>query len=62
MKETSKPADEKCLVYSIPEAGRMAGLTRAKSYDAAKKGEIPTIRFGKLIKVPAAAWHRILSG
>jgi excisionase family DNA binding protein len=54
--------DLECRVYTIPEAGQMAGLSRNKSYDAAKRGEIPTIKFGKLRKVPAAAWHRILSG
>lgn len=49
-------------VYTVPEAGQMAGLSRNKSYAAAKRGEIPTIKFGKLRKVPAAAWHRILGG
>lgn len=47
-------------VYSIPFAGAMAGLNRNASYAAAKRGEIPTIKFGKLLKVPAAAWHRII--
>lgn len=51
-----------CHVYTVPEAGRMAGLSRNGSYEAAKKGTIPTIQFGKLLKVPAAAWHRILGG
>ena len=50
------------LVYSVPEAGAMAGLNRLASYAAAKRGEIPTIRFGKLMRVPAAAWDRILAG
>jgi hypothetical protein len=52
--------DQKSRVYSIPVAGAMAGLTRNASYAAAKRGEIPTIKFGKLLKVPAAAWHRII--
>ena len=51
-----------CRVYTVPEAGKMAGLTRNGSYEAAKNGTIPTITFGKLKKVPAAAWHRILEG
>jgi hypothetical protein len=52
--------DLDCRVYTVPEAGKMAGLSRNGSYAAAKNGTIPTIRFGKLKKVPAAAWHRIL--
>jgi excisionase family DNA binding protein len=48
------------LVYEVPEAGAMLGLTRNNSYEAAKRGDIPTIRIGKLIRVPKAAFHRML--
>jgi excisionase family DNA binding protein len=48
------------LVYEVPEAGAMLGLTRNASYEAAKRGDIPTIRLGKLIRVPKAAFHRML--
>ena len=47
-------------VYTVPFAGAMVGLNRNKSYEAAKAGEIPTMRFGKLLKVPAAVWHSII--
>ena len=42
----------KCLTYLVPEAGEMLGLTRNASYAAAKRGDIPTIRLGKLIRSP----------
>ncbi|MBR1212054.1 helix-turn-helix domain-containing protein [Bradyrhizobium sp. JYMT SZCCT0180] len=48
------------LVYEVPEAGAMLGLTRNGSYEAAKRGDIPTIRIGKLIRVPKLAFHRML--
>jgi hypothetical protein len=48
------------LVYDVPEAGAMLGLTRNGSYEAAKRGDIPTIRIGGLIKVPKVAFHRML--
>ena len=48
------------LVYTVPEAGAMLGLTRNNSYIAAKKGLIPTIRIGALIRVPKAALNRML--
>jgi excisionase family DNA binding protein len=51
---------DKRLVYDVPEAGEMLGLTRNASYDAAKRGDIPTIRIGKLIRVPKAAFHQML--
>lgn len=38
----------------------MLGLTRNASYEAAKRGDIPIIRIGKLIRVPKLAFHRML--
>jgi hypothetical protein len=52
--------DHKPRTYTVPEAGRMAGLSRNSAYAAAERGEIPTISFGRLLRVPAAAWDRIL--
>jgi excisionase family DNA binding protein len=44
----------------VPEAGRLLGLSRNASYEAAKRGDIPTIRIGKLIRVPKVAFDRML--
>lgn len=44
----------------VPEAGRFLGLSRALSYDAARSGELPTIRFGRKLRVPTAAVWRLL--
>lgn len=44
-------------VASIPEAGRVFGLGRNASYDAANRGEIETIQFGKRKVVPTS-WIR----
>jgi hypothetical protein len=47
---------------SVEEAGRIYyGLSRGGSYDAAKRGEIPTIRVGRLLRVPVAAMERRLA-
>jgi hypothetical protein len=48
------------MTYSIPQAGAMVGLSRNGSYDAAKRGDIPTIKFGSRLVVPKAAWDRKL--
>ena len=48
------------LVYEVPEAGALLGLSKNASYEAAKRGDFPTIRLGKLIRVPKAAFHRLL--
>jgi hypothetical protein len=48
------------LVYLVPEAGAMLGLTRNGSYEAAKRGDIPTMTIGKLLRVPKIAFHKLL--
>jgi Helix-turn-helix domain len=55
-----KNDEKRPLTYTVPEAGRMAGLSRNSAYAAAERGEIPTVNFGRLLRVPAAAWDRIL--
>ena len=47
---------EDALVLDIPVAGAMASLGRNASYNAAAKGDMPTITIGKLKKVPKKLW------
>jgi hypothetical protein len=46
--------------YSVPEAGAMVGLSRNGAYEAARRAEIPVIRFGAKLVVPKAVWDRKL--
>jgi hypothetical protein len=47
---------------SVPDAGRIYfALGRNASYDAAARGEIPTIRIGRMLRVPVVALERMLS-
>jgi excisionase family DNA binding protein len=55
-----EPKSDECLVYDVPEAGAKLGLNRNASYAAAKRGDIPTIRIGKLLRVPKAAFHAMI--
>jgi hypothetical protein len=49
------------LTLSVPEAGkRYFDLSRNASYDAAARGEIPTIKIGRLLRVPVRALERML--
>ena len=53
--------DNKPLTMTVPEAGKKYfGLSRDGSYRAAERGEIPTIRVGRLLRVPIAAMDRKL--
>jgi excisionase family DNA binding protein len=50
------------MVYTIVEVGEILGLTRNATYEAARRGDFPTIRIGKLIRVPKAALHAMIDG
>jgi hypothetical protein len=46
---------------SVPAAGRKYfNIGRDASYEAAKAGIIPTIRVGKLLRVPTRVMERLL--
>jgi hypothetical protein len=41
---------------TVPQAGKeYFGLSRNASYAAAERGDIPTVRIGKLLRVPVRA-------
>jgi len=53
--------DDEPKTVSVPEAGRRwFGIGRNASYEAARRGEIPTIRIGRLLRVPVVALQRKL--
>jgi hypothetical protein len=46
---------------TVPEAGRRYfDLSRNASYEAARRGDIPTIKIGRLLRVPVGAMERKL--
>jgi hypothetical protein len=46
---------------SVPDVGRVCfDLCRNASYDAAKRGDFPTIRIGRQLKVPTSALRKQL--
>jgi hypothetical protein len=46
---------------SVPDAGRVYfGLSRGASYEAARRGELPVIRIGRLLRVPVIALEHML--
>lgn len=50
------------LTMSVPEAGLKLGIGRNQAYEAARTGQLPTIRLGKRYLVPVAALERLLNG
>lgn len=44
--------EEVPAIMSVPEAARFLGVGRNTVYDAVRRGEIPSIRFGRQIRIP----------
>jgi excisionase family DNA binding protein len=60
-RHTAEPASTlETLTYSVPEAGRLMGISRNTAYVAARNGTLPTIKFGSRYVVPRAALQRLL--
>jgi excisionase family DNA binding protein len=57
--EALAPADER-LTYTLNEAARRLGISRALAYEAAQRGELPVCRIGRRVLVPRAALLRLL--
>jgi excisionase family DNA binding protein len=48
------------MTLSVPEAGEVLGIGRAAAYEAARKGQLPTVRIGRRLLVPIVALKRLL--
>jgi excisionase family DNA binding protein len=57
--ETTPPERRVVTLY---EAAQILRISRGSAYEAAKRKEIPTIRIGRRLLVPAAALERMLAG
>jgi excisionase family DNA binding protein len=61
-RDMTTPEKDGRLVYNVQEAGALLGLTKNAAYEAAKRGDFPTIKIGRLIRVPKAAFHAMIDG
>jgi excisionase family DNA binding protein len=54
--------DDMPLTLSVPAAAaKYFGLSRKAAYAAAARGELPTVRLGRTLRVPVAALERMLA-
>ncbi len=53
-------AHEQATLTVWPETGRFLGLSKASTYEAVHRGDIPVIRIGRRMLVPTAALRRML--
>ena len=61
VKEVKAAISDQLTVPLWPHTGIALGMSRNPVYDAAKSGEIPTIKIGRSIRVPTAALRKMLA-
>ena len=49
------------LVWTVAEAGRMLGISRAHAYELVARGELPHLRLGRRVVVPKQALEVLLA-
>jgi excisionase family DNA binding protein len=53
--------DEGRLVWTVEEAGRLLGISRAHAYELVARGELPHLRLGRRVVVPKYAIEELLA-
>ena len=58
--QTAAPRDDSRLTWTVTEAARLLGISRASAYEAAHRGELPVRVIGRRMLVPRVALLRLL--
>jgi excisionase family DNA binding protein len=58
--QTRNLQDDGRLTWTVTEAARLLGISRASAYDAAHRGELPVRVIGRRLLVPRVALLRLL--
>ena len=57
---TSLPDPDKSPTMTIPEGAAVLGISTESAYQAARNGEIPTIRIGRRVLILTAPFTKLL--
>jgi excisionase family DNA binding protein len=58
--QTAALRDDSRLTWTVTEAARLLGISRASAYEAAHRGELPVRVIGRRMLVPRVALLRLL--
>ena len=48
------------LVLTVEEAAKVLRIGRSSAYEAARTGQLPTVRIGRILRVPRSAIEEML--
>lgn len=49
------------LVWTVEEAGRLLGISRAHAYELVARGDLPHVRLGRRVVIPKHAITELLA-
>ncbi len=57
-----RPGDRQSLTLTIPQAAGLLGISVSKAYEAARAGELPTLRVGARVLVSRRRLEELIDG
>jgi hypothetical protein len=61
-KKRDDEVDEPLAMPLWPDTGRLLGLGKNRTYDSARAGEIPTVPFGRVLRVTMWFYRQLREG
>ena len=53
--------ESRSLTYTTSEIAKLLRISRGAAYQAIRRGEIPSLRFGRTIRIPRHALEELLN-
>jgi len=53
--------ERECLTISVEAAAQLLGISRGLAYEMCRQGKIPTLRFGKIIRISKYGLEHLLN-
>jgi len=60
--EQARAYDRQPLTLTIPQAAQLLGISVSKAYDAARTGELPTLRVGSRVLISRHRLEELIDG
>ena len=50
-----------CVTVTVEQAARILGISRTSAYECVRTGDLPSLRFGRRIVIPAVALATLIA-
>jgi excisionase family DNA binding protein len=60
--DRARPGDRQPLTFTIPQAAQLLGISVSKAYEAARSGQLPTLRVGSRVLISRRRLEELVDG